>query len=386
MKRILTLLFVILIATNAYSQPQAMLAGIPVISNNATSGVSTGTAWATLTTSAFYTWQVSFSSPPSSSDTVVLQGSFDNSTWFTLDISTNTAGEIRNFTTSTPFVRTNVTAQTGGGNLTTTLIGKNLQVVSGIMNAPSILFGDGSVSAPSISFLNDSVSGFWRSGSGSVSLSLLGNRNYSFNTNGLFLLTNANSSITMGTSLDAVFSRTAAGSFLISGGAGNQSLNFNGTANTDIMLRDIGSQIISVLRGDGTNGASLAASGILPSSLIGWSGNGTPVIGFSSLSISSGFGTSPSITAPNGTAAFTVNVGTGGTATTGVINMGQNATTGWNCSVTNKTAAAGNRAAVLTVQTASTVNSVTVQNQTLSTGAATAWVASDILAFTCMGY
>jgi hypothetical protein len=98
--------------------------------------------------------------------------------------------------------------------------------------------------------------------------------------------------------------------------------------------------------------------------------------------ISSGFGTSPSIVSSNGTSIFKVNVGTGGTATGGVIAMPA-AATDWVCDVKNITALAANRANQWTVQTASTSTSVTVQNQTISTGAALAWTASDILLLKC---
>jgi hypothetical protein len=97
--------------------------------------------------------------------------------------------------------------------------------------------------------------------------------------------------------------------------------------------------------------------------------------------IASGFGTSPTIPNNNGTVAFTVNVGTGGSATSGVITMPA-APTGWNCSVNDITAAAAH-VAYNTRQTASTVTSVTVENQTTSTGAAVAWAASDILRMAC---
>jgi hypothetical protein len=100
--------------------------------------------------------------------------------------------------------------------------------------------------------------------------------------------------------------------------------------------------------------------------------------------IGSGFGTSPSVAGAR-TAAFTVNVGTGGTASSGVLTM-PTATTGWNCHVENRTAVAANAADQRTVQTATTTTSVTVQNQTISTGAALAWTASDVLAFLCMAY
>jgi hypothetical protein len=39
-----------------------------------------------------------------------------------------------------------------------------------------------------------------------------------------------------------------------------------------------------------------------------------------------------------------------------------------------------------TVQTASTTATATIENQTVSTGAALAWSASDILAVSCVAY
>lgn len=100
--------------------------------------------------------------------------------------------------------------------------------------------------------------------------------------------------------------------------------------------------------------------------------------------IASGFGTSPSVITPNGNAVFTVNVGTGGTATNGVITM-DTATTGWECHTNNITASAGHRADN-TVQTASTTTSVTIENQTKSTGAAVAWTASDVVRLICQAF
>lgn len=101
--------------------------------------------------------------------------------------------------------------------------------------------------------------------------------------------------------------------------------------------------------------------------------------------ISSGFGTSPSVTVNNGTAAFVVNVGTGGTASSGVIGL-PTAANGWNCWVTNITSNAANRAGQWTVQTASSTTTCTVQHQTISTGAALAWAASDLLRVSAFAY
>lgn len=101
--------------------------------------------------------------------------------------------------------------------------------------------------------------------------------------------------------------------------------------------------------------------------------------------IGSGFGTSPSVVASNGTAAFTINVGTGGSASAGVVSM-PTATTGWACEVSDRTASAANTADKHTVQTATTTTTVTVQNQTISSGAAAGWAASAVLQLMCRGY
>jgi hypothetical protein len=101
--------------------------------------------------------------------------------------------------------------------------------------------------------------------------------------------------------------------------------------------------------------------------------------------IASGFGTLPTVPTNNGTAAFTINVGTGGSATSGVITMPA-ATTGWVCSVENQTGVLGNYANQRTMQIGSTTTTVTVENQTVSTGAALAWTASDVLVLACHGY
>ena len=66
--------------------------------------------------------------------------------------------------------------------------------------------------------------------------------------------------------------------------------------------------------------------------------------------------------------------------------MGGTAPTGWVCNVANITALAANRVGQETVQTASTTTTITVQNQTIATGAALAWTASDKLNIGCRPY
>lgn len=96
-------------------------------------------------------------------------------------------------------------------------------------------------------------------------------------------------------------------------------------------------------------------------------------------------GTSPAVTTANGTAAWVVTGGTGGTATGCVVTMPA-ATTGWNCSINNLTGSAAHRADRTTVQTASTTTSVTWEYQVVSTGAAVAFTASDVFRGLCAAY
>lgn len=97
--------------------------------------------------------------------------------------------------------------------------------------------------------------------------------------------------------------------------------------------------------------------------------------------ISSGFGTSPSVTA-GGATAFRINVGTGGTANSGVIGLPA-ATNGWNCDCTDITTKSAT--VFLCKQTAGSTTSATVGNYDAA-GAAAAWAASDILAVKCRAF
>ena len=98
--------------------------------------------------------------------------------------------------------------------------------------------------------------------------------------------------------------------------------------------------------------------------------------------ISSGFGSGASVVHQNGSAAFTVNVGTGGTASTGVIGM-PTAATGWACKVAPNGAP---QAAAVTYSAPTSASSITLTNYTLTTGAALPWTASTVLQVSCWGY
>lgn len=94
-----------------------------------------------------------------------------------------------------------------------------------------------------------------------------------------------------------------------------------------------------------------------------------------------GFGTSPSVPNANGTCAFTIDVGTGGTASTGSVTLPA-ATTGWVLSCYDVTTPAS----FITSQTGGTTTTATVTNYSRTTGAAIAWTASDILRCSAHGY
>jgi len=132
-----------------------------------------------------------------------------------------------------------------------------------------------------------------------------------------------------------------------------------------------------------TGTAITATGGLAVNSNTNLSFSGAVLTGGAVPTISSGFGTSPSV--PNGTnsESFTINVGTGGTATSGVIALNVTATSGWNCYVTDQTAASGHTG-LRTYQTTSTTTTATIESQN-SAGAATAWAASSILLVSCVG-
>jgi len=98
--------------------------------------------------------------------------------------------------------------------------------------------------------------------------------------------------------------------------------------------------------------------------------------------IASGFGSGASIAHNNGTAAFTINVGTGGSASSGVIGLPA-APNGWACHADDLTTQSTSVAQ--TAQTASTTTSATL-TQYSDVKVATAWAANDILSVSCFAY
>ena len=98
--------------------------------------------------------------------------------------------------------------------------------------------------------------------------------------------------------------------------------------------------------------------------------------------IFSGFGASPSIVHSNGTAVFTINVGTGGTATSGVIGLPR-AMNGWAVHCDDITTQS--TSVFVTKQTATSATSATL-TQYSAAAVATPWAASDVLVCQAAAY
>lgn len=93
------------------------------------------------------------------------------------------------------------------------------------------------------------------------------------------------------------------------------------------------------------------------------------------------FCTSPSVPASNGTAAFTINVGTACASSVGTITL-PTATTGWIVDCHNVTAPATN----IVEQTGGTGTTATVTNYVRTTGVAGNWTDSNVLRCTALAY
>lgn len=197
------------------------------------------------------------------------------------------------------------------------------------------------------------------------------------------VLTNGKLQVLQSTDTLAVVGITNSGSYTQTGTATN---TFNGSTNVNGTLTALtfsvtgineqsGIRIFTLATGSITAAAGYTQTGTSPNTFTGDYIQGTKLL-FSTTAptISSGFGTSPSIVNSNGTTCFSINVGTGGTASSGVITL-PSATTNWNISICNPITGSG----TFTQQSAHTATSVTLTNYTIATDVAVAWPAGYIL-------
>lgn len=150
------------------------------------------------------------------------------------------------------------------------------------------------------------------------------------------------------------------------------------------------SNIFGTMNGSGntfnlfSNGNTVnATTGVLTAlNLLGtYSMFGNVLLSNISPSISSGFGTSPSIVDSVGSASFRLKIGTGGTVSSGTVGL-PSATHSWVCFATDVTTTSAT--VFITKMTASTSTSATFTNFNTS-GAAAAWAANDVLYVQCVG-
>lgn len=261
---------------------------------------------------------------------------------------------------------------------------------SGFVTAPQLLAPDGSASAPSYSFAS--------SGSADNGMFLSAADVLGFSAGGTARLTVSPSAVASAVELQAAGDLTVGNRLfftdvILSRGAADRLALASGDS-FNIVSGGLGVGVVEANAGRITATGTIATSGSVDlaasnGSVKLGSGGGIQLSGVSMVIATAptvtSAGTSPSIVSSNGTAAFRVNVGTGGTATTIVLAMPA-ATTGWNCFANNITAAAANRANLHMVQQSSTTTAATLQWQTVSTGAATAFVASDIVSVNCVAY
>lgn len=99
--------------------------------------------------------------------------------------------------------------------------------------------------------------------------------------------------------------------------------------------------------------------------------------------LASGGCTSPTAVTSNGTAAFSVGVGTSCSGSQPLVFTLPAATTGWQCTARNQTSPTGSSPAMSS--TVSTT-SVTITNYSRTLGTAAAWTDSDVVVVSCMGY
>lgn len=109
----------LLIPESAIKAQSTISWGVSVNSISAATSTATGTSYSLISTPAsVITWTIDTTGTVTS-QTVLLEGSNDNSTWFTLDSSTSITDVARTFTTSVKFIRARISAHGGGGGTTT---------------------------------------------------------------------------------------------------------------------------------------------------------------------------------------------------------------------------------------------------------------------------
>lgn len=328
--------------------------------------------------------------------TLTFEQSIDGTNYVTLSAVPNTLGATVTTTTAVGFwsapiagarwIRIRFSAYTSGTatvSTVTTSAKLNTNGSAGSVGVFStVRAADGTAVAPAYSFTSQTGTGLFYLATNAIGIAGGGNQRWLLDAtnnalamqSGTTLAWTSTASAPNGVTDTAIGRGGAAGKVVLTGTT--PCFQLGGTTSAFPCLQRNGNAVLVNLA-DGSGATQIQAASY---SLSG--GSGTTLAYATAPTISSGFGTSPSIASNNGTAAFTVNVGTGGVATSGVIGLPA-ATTGWNVNCTDITT---NSATVfITKQTASTTTTATIGNFNTSAAAA-AWVASDILRCVAMAY
>lgn len=266
MKKLLLVLF-LLIPSIAVAQVQAGYGVGETSLSTASAGVVTGTTFSVPTTyAALISWTVV---ADGSAISVNLEGSLDNSAWFTVDsITTPATGALKNFGfTAIKFLRISQVSRTGGTATTGTfVINRGFITGSGSgslgslslngnlsMTAGQILAPDGTALLPSYSFLSEPSMGFRRNTSSQTTyVSSVGSNWLTFTTS---------PGLRIASSLNLGWSST------------NDS-----TGTTDTSLRRLGIGILGLDNGTGETGGKLSLGNVgVPFASLGTPNNGVIV-------------------------------------------------------------------------------------------------------------
>lgn len=256
-------------------------------------------------------------------------------------------------------------------------------------------FVPGASNAPGAAFVTDLDTGWYSLADGYWGFVSNGTPDLAAGGPGLLLPSAGSLNWTQSASLtdtvDVTLARGGAGKLAFGGNSATPMILLGGTTSAFPAIRRSGAQVDIRLADDSAyaqinaSNLSLATGGVVALSSSGGFNMAAPAMINTAPSAPSSCGTSPAVTNANGTVAWKVTGGTGGAATGCTVTM-PTATNGWNCHITNVTQTAANRADRDTRQTASTTTSVTWQYVTVSTGAATAFTASDVFIGICAGY
>lgn len=237
---------------------------------------------------------------------------------------------------------------------------------SAICNLVRLRTSDGTAALPAWSFRGDPNTGIYRVGADQLGITTAGVRSFNFSaTAGLLEGISASPVLKLDDLVGAQISY-GSGSFVAAAAA---SVNIAATNTTTITA-----PFVNVAATNGLNVATAAT----PLKF-----NGVTAIATTTPTIFAGFGTSPSI---SGKAyAFRVVVGTGGTANDGSVNLGTTPTTGWVCTCTNMTAGGGGTPRQCLQSSFGASAQVDFMSRNYA-GSAVAFVASDILLFSCLAF